>query len=123
MALSGCPNMSAITHQLDHDRFLRVQTVLGLLEYLVCVSLEYLGGDLLAAVSRAAVLNHCVLGSDAQKLIVYLIALERYSALLGLALLTHRRPYVGEQHVRVLSGFEYVSGQLEAVAVTGLSGW
>ena len=47
-------------HQLDHNGFLSVESVLSLFEYFLRVSLEDVGGDLLAAVSGQAVLNHRV---------------------------------------------------------------
>ena len=53
-----------IPHQLDHNSLLCVETVLSLVEYLVGMSLEYLGGYLLLAVCGQAVLDHAALVGD-----------------------------------------------------------
>ena len=55
----GCPGLFLdAAHQSDHDSLLCVQAVLRFLEDLACVLLEHLGGDLLLAVCRQAVLHH-----------------------------------------------------------------
>lgn len=64
------------THYLDHNGFLCMKSVFSFLEYLICVSLEYLFCYLLLTVSRQTVLNHCVSLCNSHDIVIYLIALE-----------------------------------------------
>ena len=79
-----------------------MKSVFCFFEDLVCVSLEYLFGDLFLTVSRQTVLNHCIGLCGRHYLIVYLIACKSDFSLLGFRLFAHRGPYVREQNVGVL---------------------
>ena len=89
------------SHQPYHYSLLSVESVLGLVEDLVRMLLEYLCGDLFLAVSGQAVHYHSVGLSGSHYSVVELIALEYLAALSGFALLTHGSPYVCVNHVGV----------------------
>lgn len=76
------------SHQPYHYSLLSVESVLGLVEDLVRMLLEYLCGDLFLAVSGQAVHYHSVGLSGSHYSVVDLIALEYLAALSGFALLT-----------------------------------
>ena len=101
------------SHQPYHYSLLSVESVLGLVEDLVRMLLEYLCGDLFLAVSGQAVHYHSVGLSGSHYSVVDLIALEYLAALSGFALLTHGSPYVCVNHVGVSGSFDRVADYLE----------
>ena len=87
------------SHKAYHNSLLCMKSVLSLVEYLICMLLEYLCGDLFLAVCGQAVHYHCVGLCRSHYSVVDLVALEYLPALLGFALLTHGSPYVSNTSV------------------------
>lgn len=83
------PLVILFCHKFDHDCLLNVQAVFSLFEDLVCVLLEYVGHDLLAAVCGQTMLYHNIALCNVGELFVDAVSGKCLLAHLGFALLTH----------------------------------
>ena len=98
-----------------------MEAVLSLLEDLVGVGLKDLGGDLLPPVGGQAVLHHGAGVGQGHELGIDLIdPLEGQAALLGLLLLAHGGPHVGDDHIGPGHGLLGVPAQGELGIGDGL---
>ena len=100
VALEGVGHARFLAGQeLDEERLLDVEPVLGLVEDQAPRPVHDLGRDLLAAMGRQAVHRQCVGPRGIEHGVVHLVAAEGVAALLRLGLLAHRGPGVGVDDV------------------------
>ncbi len=99
-----------------HDRLLRMQAVLGLIEDHRVRRVQHLLGDLLAPVGRQAVHDLHLRPGVPDQVDVHLVGLERGEALVVLSLPAHAGEGVGVDHVGALGGRPEVAGELDGGA-------
>src|SRR4051812_36231393 len=97
-------------HQVHHQCLLRVEAVLGLVEYLRLRALDHRVRHFLAPVRRKAVEKNRAGLRQLHQLLVDAVALERHAPLLGFLFLAHGRPHVGVDDVRALGRFLGILG-------------
>lgn len=73
-----------LLHERYHYRLLSVETVFGLIKYLIRVRLEHICGYLFTAVSRQAMLNHTAAVCNRKQFLIDLIFAAEYFCVLRL---------------------------------------
>ena len=101
------------------QRFLRVQTVLGLIPGHRTWVVEQVEADFLAAVGRQAVHKQHVAGGQVEQFAGHLVGREQLEALGGFFFLTHGGPHVGAHQVGAGHGFARVADDLYTLTGQG----